>query len=87
MLNYNFYYIYAIKYQVKYSKWRVECMKSVSLWLLLSQPGEGVTICNVRLPVEVAVSKPDSPQGRVLQVQRSVQVLDSRCTRSLIALI
>ena len=37
VLKYNFYYIYAIKYQVRYSKWRVECMKSVSLWLLLSQ--------------------------------------------------
>ena len=55
--------------------------------MVIVEPGEGVTICNVRLPVEVAVSKPDSPQGRVLQVQRSVQVLDSRCTRSLIALI
>ena len=55
--------------------------------MVIVEPGEGVTICNVRLPVEVPVSKPDSPQGRVLQVQRSVQVLASRCTRSLIALI
>ena len=29
--------------------------------MVIVEPGEGVTICNVRLPVEVAVSKPDSP--------------------------
>ena len=85
MLKYNFYCIYAIKYQVNYSKWRRVYEKCKCM--VIVEPGEGVTICNVRLPVEVPVSKPDSPQGRVVQVQRSVQVLDSRCTRSLIALI